>query len=224
MVVVEAAERATDHRIAKMLRPLVASDAAGHPLPNTEVLRSPRNLLARPEQARGHASNRSFASVSRGSHMKVDAPREVEDPFHRCTNERGQLNDRHESYRQCDRLREARMPNIASNMLLIITRSVVTAQVTQASHPRFVESRLCFFVKMFGCTKSLLLSKLGPRVDAWLTTWKLRGGKKENASAASRTKPNRPSATSSMTFRLIVADSMGRMSASLCPLDRPNHP
>jgi hypothetical protein len=51
MIVIEAAERALHHRIAKVIRPREPRNFTGEVLPDSEVLASPSHLLAQLQQS-----------------------------------------------------------------------------------------------------------------------------------------------------------------------------
>jgi len=83
MIMVKPPKGSTDHRIAKMIRPVKGCDPTRELLAISEVGRFPGHLLPRLDQAGGPACDRPFAMFRLTRLMHVDAAGEIENLFHR---------------------------------------------------------------------------------------------------------------------------------------------
>ena len=72
MVVIETSECAANHGIAKAMRAVESSNAAGEALADAEVGRFPRYFFAQTYESGGDACHRSLAGVVQRSRVQID--------------------------------------------------------------------------------------------------------------------------------------------------------
>lgn len=64
-------------------------------LPDAQVLRPPRHRLTQLDQPGRPAADRHLTRRTRGDHVEIDAPREIEHPLHGGANHRAELDEGH---------------------------------------------------------------------------------------------------------------------------------
>lgn len=95
MIVFKRPKRPANHLVLKISRAIHRSNLARELLPDTKMFRAPRHLIPQPNQARSHTRHRALARFSSALNMQVNAPRQVETPFDRSTNQRNFLKHNH---------------------------------------------------------------------------------------------------------------------------------
>ena len=95
VIVVQATKRATDERVAEVIRRVEGRDAACETLPDAEMSGAPSDLLPERHQPGGNARDRTLSGLPGGCRMKVDAARKVEDAVYRCGDLCCDVNHRH---------------------------------------------------------------------------------------------------------------------------------